>query len=101
MIKSPGSTKENTMTKDANTYTERITQNPEVMAGKPVIKGTRIPVERVLAHLAQNPDLADLFAAYPELTEEDVKASFAYARAVIERNVGKADRGIRVPAAHV
>jgi uncharacterized protein (DUF433 family) len=53
----------------AAVYIERITQNPEIMAGKPVIKGTRIPVERVLAHLAQNADLADLFAAYPELTE--------------------------------
>lgn len=89
------------MTTDANAYTERITQNPEVMAGKPVIRGTRIPVERVLAHLAQHPDLADLFAAYPELTEDDVKASFAYARAVIERNDSKARRGIRLPAAHV
>jgi uncharacterized protein (DUF433 family) len=92
---------ESTMTRDTNAFTERITQNPEIMAGKPVIKGTRIPVERVLAHLAQNPNLADLFTAYPELTEEDVKASFAYARAAIERNGGKARRGIRVPAAHV
>ena len=82
------------MTRDANAYMERITQNPEVMAGKPVIKGTRIPVERVLAHLAQNPDLSDLFAAYPELTKDDVKASFAYARVVIERNGGKERRGI-------
>ncbi len=53
---------------------QHITQNPEVMAGQPVIAGTRIPVERVLAHLAQKPDLADLFAAYPELTEDDAKA---------------------------
>jgi uncharacterized protein (DUF433 family) len=89
------------MATSIDTYTKHITQDPEIMAGKPVIKGTRIPVERVLAHLAQNPDLADLFAAYPELTEDDVKASFAYARAVIERNGGKARRGIRLPAAHV
>jgi uncharacterized protein (DUF433 family) len=87
--------------RDPKPYTERITQNPEIMTGKPVVKGTRIPVERVLAHLAQNPDLADLFAAYPELTEEDVKACFAYAHAVIERNGAKARRDISVPAAHL
>ncbi|MEP7356825.1 MAG: DUF433 domain-containing protein [Anaerolineales bacterium] len=56
---------------------ERIVVGPEVMAGKAVIRGTRIPVELVLKHLAQNPDLAELFAAYPHLTPEDVKACLA------------------------
>ena len=37
----------------------RITINPRVMVGKPVVKGTRIPVERVVAHLANNPDLRE------------------------------------------
>jgi uncharacterized protein (DUF433 family) len=55
-------------------YIDRITVNPAVMVGKPVVKGTRIPVERVVAHLANNPDLIDLFTAYPELTVDDVKA---------------------------
>jgi uncharacterized protein (DUF433 family) len=41
-------------------YTDRITTNPRVMVGKPVVKGTRIPVEKVVAHLANNPDMADL-----------------------------------------
>jgi uncharacterized protein (DUF433 family) len=61
------------------TYKNRITTNPSVMVGKPVVKGTRIPVERVVAHLANNPDLTDLFAAYPDLTVEDVKACLQYA----------------------
>jgi uncharacterized protein (DUF433 family) len=47
------------------------------MAGKPVVAGTRIPVERVLRHLEEN-DRADLFAAFPELTEEDVRACLAF-----------------------
>ena len=64
----------------------RITQDPRVMVGKPVVKGTRIPVERVIAHLAHNPDLDDLFAAYPELTLEDVKACLQYASAIVERD---------------
>jgi uncharacterized protein (DUF433 family) len=69
--------------------TDRITTTPGVMLGKPVVKGTRIPVERVVAHLANNPDLTDLFAAYPELTEADVKACLAYAhRAVAEKGTG-------------
>jgi uncharacterized protein (DUF433 family) len=59
-------------------YTDRITMNPAVMVGKPVVKGTRIPVERVVAHLANNPDLTDLFAAYPELTLADVHACLRY-----------------------
>jgi uncharacterized protein (DUF433 family) len=61
------------------------------MVGKPVIKGTRIPVERVLAHLEEN-DRADLFEAFPELTEEDVRACLAYARAAVERQTQDAPR---------
>lgn len=62
-------------------YQERIVQDPAVMTGKPVIRGTRIPVERVVAHLAHNPDLDDLFASYPELSREDVQAALSYAHA--------------------
>jgi uncharacterized protein (DUF433 family) len=54
------------------------------MVGKPVIKGTRIPVERIIAHLAHNPDLDDLFAAYPRLTIEDVRAALFYAHDAVE-----------------
>ncbi len=61
---------------------QRIIQDPTIMAGKPVIQGTRIPVERVLQHLEEN-GRDDLLAAYPELTEEDVRAALAYARAAI------------------
>jgi len=60
-------------------YADRIVQDPDIMVGKPFIKGTRIPVERIIAHLAHNPDLADLFAAYPRLTIEDVQAALGYA----------------------
>lgn len=65
------------------TMHERITQDPRVMVGKPVVRGTRIPVERVIAHLAHTPDLDDLFAAYPELTVEDVQAVLQYAYAAV------------------
>lgn len=61
-------------------YTDRITSDPRLMVGKPVVRGTRIPVERVLAHLADNPDLDDLFSAFPELTRDDLRAVLAYAQ---------------------
>jgi len=63
---------------------DRIITDPEILAGKPVVTGTRIPVELVLRHLAQNPDLDELFAAYPRLTIEDVKACLAYAQKLVE-----------------
>ena len=46
-------------------YQDRIVEDPNIMVGKPVVKGTRIPVELVLARLAANPDLNELFADYP------------------------------------
>ena len=72
------------MAHDQLPHADRITHDPQVMVGKPVIAGTRIPVERILAHLAHNPDLDDLFSAYPELTLEDVKASLQYAYTAVE-----------------
>jgi uncharacterized protein (DUF433 family) len=73
------------MAKQLVTYKDRIVTDPEVMAGKPVVKGTRIPVERVIRHLADNPDINDLFEAFPHLTVEDVKACLAYAHRRLER----------------
>ncbi len=72
------------MAKEQPSYRDRIVVDPEIMVGKPVVKGTRIPVERVLGHLAGTLDLEDLFAAYPRLTVDDVKACLAYAQKLVE-----------------
>lgn len=72
------------MAAETDDYRERIVLDPRIMVGKPVVKGTRIPVERVLAHLADNPDPSDLFEAFPRLTPADVRACLEYARAAIE-----------------
>lgn len=64
-------------------YQDRIIVDAEILAGKPVIKGTRIPVELVLKRLAQDLNFDSLFKAYPRLTAEDVKACLAYAEAVL------------------
>ena len=66
-------------------YQDRIVTDPQIMVGKPVVRGTRIPVERVIDHLAETPDLADLFEAYPELTVDDVKACLQFAGAAVAR----------------
>jgi uncharacterized protein (DUF433 family) len=56
---------------------ERIVLDPRILVGKPVVRGTRIPVYLVLDHLAHNFDLEDLFADYPRLTVEDVQGIVA------------------------
>jgi uncharacterized protein (DUF433 family) len=61
----------------------RVVVDAKVLGGKPVVRGTRISVELVLAHLAETPDLDDLFAAYPRLTRADVKACLEYAQKAI------------------
>jgi uncharacterized protein (DUF433 family) len=71
-------------------YKDRIVTDPQIMVGKPVVRGTRIPVEHVLGRLAENPDLSELFAAYPELTREDVKACLHYARTAVGHKKGTA-----------
>ena len=71
------------MARERNPFPERIVRDPDVMVGKPVIKGTRIPVKLVLQHLAENPDLDDLFTALPRLTREDVQACLAHARSLL------------------
>ena len=59
----------------------RIEINPSIMLGKPVIKGTRIPVEMILEKLAENIAIDEILADYPRLTREDVQAALAYANA--------------------
>jgi uncharacterized protein (DUF433 family) len=66
-------------------YEERIIQDPDILVGKPVVKGTRIPVELVLLKLAHNPDLDELFADYPRLSRDDVSACLEYAAALVRR----------------
>ncbi len=63
---------------------DRIVRIPGVVGGKPVVKGTRIPVDMILERLAYDLDLKTLFEDYPQLTQEDIKACFWYARELVE-----------------
>ena len=64
---------------------DRITVNPKVCFGKPVVKGTRIPVSMVLDLLEDGCSLQDIITDfYPDLTEEDVRACIHYANALVK-----------------
>lgn len=58
---------------------KRIELNPAVMLGKPVIRGTRIPVELILRKLSEGATEEDILEAYPRLDKKDIQAAFAYA----------------------
>jgi uncharacterized protein (DUF433 family) len=60
-------------------FLNRIEINPDVMLGKPVIRGTRITVELILRKLAQNIPQEEILADYPKLKREDIQAAIAYA----------------------
>jgi uncharacterized protein (DUF433 family) len=60
-------------------WQERIVTNPKVMFGKPVIKGTRIPVDLILEKLALGETNEQLLGAYPRLTLDDIAACLFYA----------------------
>ncbi|MBM4019666.1 MAG: DUF433 domain-containing protein [Planctomycetes bacterium] len=61
-------------------WEDRIALDPNVLVGKPVIKGTRLAVEFVVGLLAQGWSEADILANYPGITREDILACLAYAQ---------------------
>ena len=63
---------------------ERITFNPNVMAGKPVIKGTRLTVDYILGLLAHGATAAEILEEYQGLTPEDLRACLLFATRSLE-----------------
>ena len=61
----------------------RITANPEIFGGKPIIRGMRISVELILGLLAQGVPQDEILADYPDLQPDDIRACIAYAHSVI------------------
>lgn len=64
-------------------YKERIVADPQIMLGKPIIKGTRITVELILRKLSQKVWIEDLLKSYPHLAVEDIYAALAYSADVV------------------
>ncbi len=58
---------------------DHIHTDPEILGGKPVVKGTRLSVDFILSLLASGWSEAQIFEGYPHLTGDDLQASFAYA----------------------
>lgn len=61
-----------------NPLIERISVDPNICFGKPCIKGTRIWVSFILDFLADGMTIKDILEEYPQLTEEDIRATIAY-----------------------
>lgn len=66
-------------------YKDRITVDPEIMLGKPIIKGTRITVELILKKLSEGMTIEELLMAYTHLTKEDILAAISYSADVISQ----------------
>jgi len=64
---------------------EKIEINLRKLGGKPVIKGTRIPVYLVLEMLANGMSIEDILKEYPELSEEDVREAIKYASKILSK----------------
>ena len=69
---------------DENQLLRRITVNPEIFGGKPIIRGRRLAVEHVLGMLAAGDSPETLLSGYPWLEREDILACLAYAHRVVE-----------------
>ena len=66
-------------------WKERISSNPDVLAGKPVIVGTRISVELLLDCLASGWSISEVVEAYPNIAPADVLAALAFSADVMRR----------------
>ncbi len=62
---------------------KRIERNPEIMFGKPVIKGTRLPIDLIIEKLAHGYTEDRILAEYPFMTKEDIRAALLYAAKVL------------------
>jgi len=65
-------------------WREHIESNPEILHGKPCIKGTRVPVALILGYLAAGRDAEAIRREFPDITSEDVVACLDYARQLAE-----------------
>jgi len=65
-------------------WQERIVVDPEILVGKPVVKGTRLAVEFVIGLLAQGWPEAEVLRNYPGLTSEDIRACLSYAEVLLQ-----------------
>ncbi|MBC8420547.1 MAG: DUF433 domain-containing protein [Proteobacteria bacterium] len=68
---------------EENQLLQRITINPKIFGGKPIVRGRRLAVEHVLGMLAAGDSIETILEGYPWLVQEDIQACLAYARRVV------------------
>lgn len=68
---------------DEDALLTRITVNPDIFGGKPIIRGRRLAVEHVLGLLAAGDTVDDLLREYPWLERDDIQACLVYARRLV------------------
>jgi uncharacterized protein (DUF433 family) len=74
-------------TTDMKNWKNHIEANPGIMYGKPVVKGTRIPVDLILEKMSNGQLKEDIIKDYPDLKEEDLLACLAYATSLVRNEV--------------
>ncbi len=62
---------------------KRIVVDPEIMAGKPIVRGTRIPVDLIIRLLGQGTTMENILKDYPHMTREDIQAALLYGAEVV------------------
>ena len=67
--------------------TERITSNPGILFGKPVVRGTRIPVEIIVEKFADGETVETILKSYPQLKKEDIAAALEFAAQALRNDV--------------
>lgn len=73
--------------KPRNPVDNQIVSDPQIMMGKPTVRGTRITVELILEKLAAGETEAQLLLAHPHLTQSDIRAALAFAAAALHSDV--------------
>lgn len=77
-------------------WKNHVTVNPDILAGKPIVRGTRISVELLMDRLADGWSVEQILEAYPHLTREDVLAAIAFVAEIFRE-----ERFIAIQKAHV
>lgn len=75
------------MKKNIEELLDRIVVDPDILVGKPVIKGTRVPVYLIVELVAAGLTTKQIIKEYPQLKEEDIKAALLYASKLVESEV--------------
>jgi|UniRef100_UPI0035C9484E uncharacterized protein (DUF433 family) len=73
-------------------WRDHIHSNPDILGGKPVVKGTRISVELILEYLADGGSVADIIDGFPHLTEADIRAAVAFSLDLLVKEAASARR---------